>query len=164
MTFYVDMDGVLADFDRGLRELCGIEPLSVNEARSPEYEDAMWAAIRAVPHFYLSLEPMPGALEMFEQLSRREGARCEILTGIPKPRRGIVTAGEILNVLHAVECLHHLVIQRIQILVGDAHALHHIVHLRQSQILGALQAQTFIGGLVTFHSGNEHHRNILLAS
>lgn len=94
MTIYFDMDGVLADFDRGLRELCGVEPLSVNEARTPEYEDAMWAAIRAVPHFYLALEPMPGAVEMFHQLSRREGARCEILTGIPKPRRGIVTAGE----------------------------------------------------------------------
>ncbi len=94
MTIFFDMDGVLADFDRGLRELCGIEPLSVNEARSKEYEDAMWAAIRAVPHFYLALQPMPGAVEMFQRLSRREGVRCEILTGIPKPRRGVATAGE----------------------------------------------------------------------
>ena len=49
---YFDMDGGLADFDRGVRDLCGMEPQSQN------------------------------------------GDRCEILTGIPKPRRGILTAGE----------------------------------------------------------------------
>jgi len=94
MTFYLDMDGVLADFDRGLRELAGIEPRSVNDARPPEYEDAMWAAIRAVPHFYLELPPMNGAMDLFRRLNSLDGVRCEILTGIPKPRRNIATAAE----------------------------------------------------------------------
>ena len=26
---YIDMDGVLTDFDQGVRELCGLEPLDV---------------------------------------------------------------------------------------------------------------------------------------
>ena len=92
---FFDMDGVLADFDRGVRELCGLEPLSQNARhRSQLADDAMWAKIREIDHFYDRLELMPGALEMFEEIYGRYGSKCEILTGIPKPKRGILTAGE----------------------------------------------------------------------
>ena len=37
---------------------------------------------------------MPGAKEMFDTVYGAYGDRCEILTGIPKERRGIVTAGQ----------------------------------------------------------------------
>lgn len=91
MIVYFDMDGVLADFDRGLRELCGITPIPVNDITDHAYEEDMWAAIRAVPHFYGRLMPMPGALDMVRQI-RDMGLPCEILTGIPRPRRGIDSA------------------------------------------------------------------------
>jgi phosphoglycolate phosphatase-like HAD superfamily hydrolase len=91
---YFDMDGVLADFDRGIRELCHMEPAANQAENSKAADDAMWEAVRAVGHFYDKLEPMPGALEMFEILHERYGDRCEILTGIPKPHRGILTSGE----------------------------------------------------------------------
>ena len=92
---FFDMDGVLADFDRGVSELCGIRPLSQNaKHRDPKEDDAMWAKIREVAHFYDKLELMPGAQKMFEEIYGRYGERCEILTGIPKPRRGIQSAGE----------------------------------------------------------------------
>ena len=87
------MDGVLADFDRGVRELCGMEPLE-QDSRSPEKDDALWAKIREVDHFYDKLELMPGAEELFKAVYGKYGNRCEILTGIPKPKRGIETAGE----------------------------------------------------------------------
>lgn len=45
-------------------------------------------------HFYDELEPMPGAITMFDIVYQTVGARCEILTGIPKPHRGIVSAAE----------------------------------------------------------------------
>lgn len=90
---YFDMDGVLADFDRGVRELCGIEPTDQNKV-TPEQDDRMWEKIRQVDHFYDRLEPMPGAKEMFDAVYGKYGDRCEILTGIPKKKRGIVTAGE----------------------------------------------------------------------
>lgn len=32
---------------------------------------------------------MPGAKEMFDAVYGKYGDRCEILTGIPKPKRGI---------------------------------------------------------------------------
>ena len=90
---YFDMDGVLADFDRGVLELCGMEALD-QETRSPAEDDLMWEAIRKVDHFYDKLELMPGAKKMFDAVYGTFGDCCEILTGIPKEKRGIVTAAE----------------------------------------------------------------------
>ena len=90
---YFDMDGVLADFERGVRELCGITPPSQNDKdQRPGADDEMWAAIKECVHFYDLLELMPGAKAMFDAVYSKYGDKCEILTGIPKPRRGIVNA------------------------------------------------------------------------
>ena len=92
---FFDMDGVLADFERGVIELCGMEPLpQCAEKRSQSAENEMWQAIKDVGHFYDKLEPMPGAEEMFDAVYSRYGEKCEILTGIPKPKRGIESAGD----------------------------------------------------------------------
>lgn len=91
---YFDMDGVLADFDRGVEELCGMASPKQGVSRTQAEDDLMWERIRGVEHFYDKLEPMPGALELFGTLRARYGDRVEILTGIPKPKRGITTAGE----------------------------------------------------------------------
>ena len=85
------MDGVLADFDRGVRELCGMETPEQG-TRSLQQDDLMWEKIRETDHFYDRLELMPGAKEMFDRIYGKYGNRCEILTGIPKEKRGIVTA------------------------------------------------------------------------
>ncbi len=89
---YIDMDGVLADFDDGIRRLCFMEPQPQNAIQSQEYEDEMWDRIRKVGHFYGKLQPMPGAVEMFKKLYETYGDKVEILTGIPKPERGIIDA------------------------------------------------------------------------
>ena len=91
---YFDMDGVLADFDAGVSKLCGLRPIVQGEYRSKEEDDLMWKKIREVGHFYDKLDPMPGAIELFKELYERYGDKCEILTGIPKPKRGILTAGD----------------------------------------------------------------------
>ena len=91
---YFDMDGVLADFERGLRELCDFEPTPQNPDLPPDYDDEMWARVRNVERFYDKLQPMPGAEDLFRTLHEKYGDKCEILTGIPRPRRGIVTAAE----------------------------------------------------------------------
>ncbi len=90
---YFDMDGVLADFDRGVRELCGLEQSGQFRAHTSA-DDLMWERIRAVEHFYDVLKPMEGAQKLFGEVYSRYGENCEILTGIPKPKRGIQTAGE----------------------------------------------------------------------
>ena len=90
---YLDMDGVLADFNRGVRELCGMEPLSQNaKQRDPKLDDLMWERIRETDHFYDRLELLPGAKEMFDRIYGKYGDKCGILTGIPREERGIVTA------------------------------------------------------------------------
>ncbi|MCR5322814.1 MAG: hypothetical protein K6E85_06055 [Lachnospiraceae bacterium] len=89
---YFDMDGVLADFDRGVIELCGLEPLS--QGISGPKEELMWGRIRDVGHFYDKLEIMPGAKEMFDIIYEKYGDVCEILPGIPKPKRGVTGADE----------------------------------------------------------------------
>lgn len=92
---YFDMDGVVADFDRGVIEICGLMPLSQNaKHRSLHKEEMMWERIKEVGHFYDKLELMPGAKEMFDAVYQKYGGKCQILTGIPKPRRGIDTAAE----------------------------------------------------------------------
>ena len=91
---YLDMDGVLADFDRGVREFCHMESTSQNGKRDAKYDARMWEAIRGVEHFYDRLELMPGAKEMFDAIYGQYGDRCEILTAVPRPERGILTAGQ----------------------------------------------------------------------
>ena len=88
---YFDMDGVLADFERGVRELCRMEAPD-QKNRVPEQDDLMWERIRETDHFYDRLELMPGAKDMFDIVYGKYGNRCEILTGIPKEKRGILTA------------------------------------------------------------------------
>ena len=91
---YFDMDGVLADFDRGVNELCHMSAPSQNAKYDEGYDNLMWKKIREIEHFYDRLELMRGAKEMFDLLYEKYGDKCEILTGIPREERGIVTSAE----------------------------------------------------------------------
>ena len=88
---YFDMDGVLADFERGINEICGMD-MPVQGKSTEEEDDRMWQAVKETEHFYDKLEPMKGAIDMYKKLSSKYD--CEILSAIPKPHRGIETAGE----------------------------------------------------------------------
>jgi len=90
---YFDMDGVLADFDKGLREICEIEPAD-QATNSDEYDDMMWCKVREAGHYYDMLKPLEDGMKVFNYLHERYGDKCEILSAIPKPKRGIITAKE----------------------------------------------------------------------
>jgi hypothetical protein len=91
---YFDLDGVMANFEKGVHDMCGMDPFSHEDEPFTGFDDEMWDKIRDVGHFYDKLELMPGALDLFNDLYAKYGDKCEILSGIPKPRRGITTAGE----------------------------------------------------------------------
>lgn len=93
LKIYFDMDGVLADFSRGVEELCGITALDQAHRKEAD-DDAMWGAIKNVEHFYNRLELMPGAKELFSFAYNNYPGAVEILSGIPKPKRGILTSAE----------------------------------------------------------------------
>ena len=62
---YFDMDGVLANFDRGVVELAKTKPQ--DQLRTTQEEDKiLWDAIRKVDHFYDKLELMDNAKELFD--------------------------------------------------------------------------------------------------
>lgn len=90
---YFDMDGVLADFNRGVRELCNINPPS-QDFTDKIKDDEMWNKIRKTPHFYNRLKLIGGAKELFDIIYKTYGNKCEILTAIPKDNKGITTARE----------------------------------------------------------------------
>ena len=91
MKIFFDMDGVLADFNKGVTDICGAavpDQFTCDKGA----EDTMWNAIREADHFYDRLEPVQGMPELFMDLFRRYGKDCQILTAIPKEKRGIVSA------------------------------------------------------------------------
>ena len=86
MNIYFDMDGVIADFDRGVKELCGIDPID-QSIRSEEKTVQMWNAIRKVPHFYYKLEPLEEGMELFRILYDACPEKIQILSAQPKQKR-----------------------------------------------------------------------------
>jgi hypothetical protein len=73
MQIFVDMDGVLADFDTGYRSMIG--PMGGKEA-----DDVDWKLVRGYSGFYASLPPMPDFQELWAAL---EPHNPIILTGVP---------------------------------------------------------------------------------
>lgn len=68
----VDLDGVLADFDRGFLECSTLPMRETNEEHA-------WEAIIRTPNFWRRLHPMPGAIAFWEWL-KEQGASPHILT------------------------------------------------------------------------------------
>lgn len=81
---YVDMDGVVADFDGGLQEMAHVEP-AAQGTRDYKKVKEMWDAVSKVPNFYDKLSPIQGTVEVVKSLFDRYGNRVQMLTGIPRP-------------------------------------------------------------------------------
>ena len=73
-TLYVDLDGVLADFDTGCFEVTGRNPDSIAVSQ-------MWRCFEATQDFFANLEWMPGAEEMWNEITKH--IQPTILSGVP---------------------------------------------------------------------------------
>lgn len=73
---FVDMDGVLADFDTGYAHAFGNRP-------DKEKDDVDWDRVRLKKDFYFDLPPMPDALHLWHGILAL-GILPVVLTGVPK--------------------------------------------------------------------------------
>jgi hypothetical protein len=74
VQLFVDMDGVLADFDAHHEAVLGVRS-------DKQLDNVDWDRVRAVKDFYFNIPPMPD----MEQLWRRiEAHKPIVLTGVPK--------------------------------------------------------------------------------
>lgn len=73
MQLFLDMDGVLADFDTGYELAFGNRPDKQND-------DVDWNLVTNTPNFYLNLPPM---FDMYKLWDFSKAYRPIILTGIP---------------------------------------------------------------------------------
>ena len=74
---FLDLDGVLADFDAGARMVLGMSPKAF-EARHGRRE--FWRRLARATNFYGSLPLMPDAMVLFDAVKHLEPT---ILTGLP---------------------------------------------------------------------------------
>ncbi len=74
---FLDADGVLADFDQGVRRLLGMRPKDYIELNG---RNAFWNRLAKAPNFYGTLGEMPDARLLFDAV---EHLKPTILTGLP---------------------------------------------------------------------------------
>ena len=74
---FLDLDGVLADFDSHYETHFGVRP-----KRWPEPDTTKWKLINSVPDFYRTIPLMPGARDLFRYVDEA-GYGVAILTGVP---------------------------------------------------------------------------------
>jgi hypothetical protein len=72
-TLFVDLDGVLADFDAGVKAATGKLP---SEMRPKQ----MWPRLARTPQFYAELDWMPDGRELWEYVASHDPI---VLTGLP---------------------------------------------------------------------------------
>lgn len=73
MKLFVDLDGVLADFDRGVKEITGKMPNELNLGK-------MWGAVARADEFFYNLNWMGDGQQLWDAVAPLQPT---ILTGIP---------------------------------------------------------------------------------
>lgn len=62
---FIDLDGVLADFDGFYEEKFGYRPNRLSTENNPEEDKRLWENIYSVDRFYASLPVMPDAMRLW---------------------------------------------------------------------------------------------------
>lgn len=79
-TVFLDMDGVVADFDKFVLQNLG---RTFDHASGPGADDEMWNFLKTVDRLYLQLEPTVYAFDLWEMVNTFS-PNVEFLTAIPR--------------------------------------------------------------------------------
>ncbi|MGO4738601.1 hypothetical protein AB4099_18785 [Bosea sp. 2KB_26] len=71
---YLDLDGVMADFDAHFPAVFGLDHRGMAD-------DAMWQTINAHPSYFRDMPPCPGAIEFFREIAHLDPI---VLTACPR--------------------------------------------------------------------------------
>lgn len=82
---YIDLDGVLADFNSKVREITGKYP---SELTTKE----LWKQLQLVDNFYYSLDIIEGSKEFLDYILNYSNINVEILTALPSPSKKLITS------------------------------------------------------------------------
>ncbi|WP_260482217.1 5' nucleotidase, NT5C type [Sphingomicrobium flavum] len=74
---FLDVDGVLADFDGGVRDLLGMGP---DEYEARHGRGSFWKHLARADGFYANLDLLPGAMAMVDAVRHLQPT---LLTGLP---------------------------------------------------------------------------------
>lgn len=77
MTVWLDMDGVLADFNKGYEHLAGFSPVFHHDTMEVD-----WELVDSFQGFFGALEPMPDA-RMLVQYVTTTAPQVRVLTSLP---------------------------------------------------------------------------------
>ena len=99
------------------------------------------------------------AKELIEE-GKGGGPALVVLVVVP----AVLLGHQALHTLGAAKGGHHLIGDALQIIVGDAHLLHHILNGLDAQFLGALEAETLVLGLAAVDAGHKNHGHVFMAS
>lgn len=78
---FLDLDGVFADFNKGVKAITGKEPSSLPSWR-------LWSSINKKEDFWISLEPFEYASSFIDSLKKYNPI---ILTGLPSSKKDLVS-------------------------------------------------------------------------
>lgn len=78
LELQLDLDGLFADFNGGVKAITGKTPSQLGDKRR------MWAAVHSNPHFFLELEILEGSMDLWREIKRLlPDERIKFLTGAP---------------------------------------------------------------------------------
>jgi 5'(3')-deoxyribonucleotidase len=157
---FLDADGVLADFDRGARELLGAKP---NAFIARHGQGAFWKRLAKAPNFYGTLPKMPDADLLFNAVKH---LKPTILTGLPlgnwaAPQK-VKWAAEHFPGVPIVTCMardKHKHMAKGDVLVDDrekhreAYEAHGVVFIHHKNAMDSLRQLAKIFPSVKTHEG-----------
>ena len=109
IQFYCDMDGVLADMEKGFKELSG--GLSPKEYEEKNGKNSFWKLIAKKPTFWIDLEPMPDAKILWDFIK----------DNFKNPQPVLLTAGQGANLAQQkTQWAHKHIDPNVKVIIASA--------------------------------------------